>query len=149
MARKLDAAAIAELKRRIAAIPPHLARAAREQLKVDAERLAERMRRTVPVDEGDLRDSISVVDTSDGQYVARVKVTAGGAATRKPVRHTEKGNAPLYDYALGVEFGYRTEDGKHVEAKPFFHSTYRQQKKRIRSAVGRAITKAAKAESIG
>lgn len=65
-----------------------------------------------------------------------VAIVAGGPLTTKEVRD---GAGVSYDYALAAEFG--TTD---VDAQPYFFSSYRLLKRRIKSRVTRATTKSAK-----
>lgn len=92
-----------------------------------AQEIAEMAQRLVPVDEGDLRDSI--VATAAGQISpGGVEVPAGGA------------RVSTADYkAAWVEFGTVKS-----RAQPFFFPSYRANRKRARSRVGRAIGKALK-----
>lgn len=70
-----------------------------------------------------------------------VTVKAGGPETTKPVRNSEKGNAPEFDYGLAVEYG--TED---TNAQPYFWPSVRALSKRVRRRIDRAASKAVKAE---
>lgn len=96
--------------------------------------LAASQRRVVPVEEGDLRQSIRV---EKGRRKFQVLVKAGGPLTTKPVRNSEKGNSPTYDYALAQEFG--TEK---MPKNPFFYPVYRARRKDIKAAVRKAVKKA-------
>lgn len=69
----------------------------------------------------DLRDSIRV---EEGRRPTRFVVRAGGAAT------TRGG----YDYALANEFGT-----SKMNAQPFFWTTYRAERKRIRRELNKAM----------
>lgn len=86
----------------------------------------------VPVDEGDLRDSIR---TEPGEHPLQVVVTAGGEATTRPVRD---GVDASYDYSLGQEFGW----SDNPEGNPFFFGPYRLLKRRVVGRVTRAGRKA-------
>lgn len=132
----------------------------------DAERIARALRRITPsvkaaiapaVDKGateivvkarlaaaESKDSgalQSTIRTEPGPTDLAVTVKAGGPETTKPVRNSEKGNAPEFDYALGVEYG--TED---TNAQPFFWPSVRALSKRVRRRIDRAASKAVKAE---
>ncbi|CCB65396.1 HK97-gp10 family putative phage morphogenesis protein [Hyphomicrobium sp. MC1] len=124
---------IASLKKKIAAIPPSVRAAAVAALDKDADELVSSMRALSPVRSGKLRESIH---KEPGSTELQVKVVAGGQLTTKEVR---EGSGKPYDYAKGVEWGTH-----EMAAEPYFFPAYRLLKKRLRSRVKRAITKAAK-----
>jgi len=86
----------------------------------------------VPVDDGDLRDSIGRSPLSSGR-IGQV-VFAGGPTTTRPVR---SGVSVTYDYALAQEFG---RFGQHPN--PFFYPAYRFKKRRFKSRITREVKKA-------
>ncbi|PBB85732.1 HK97 gp10 family phage protein [Mesorhizobium sp. WSM3876] len=92
-----------------------------------ADRIATLARSLVPVDEGDLKQSIR---TEQGRHELAVDVKAGGKLTLRPVRAgiTE----PEYDYAAKVEY-----------EKPFFYSSYRALKTSVQRDISKAIKTAA------
>lgn len=158
MARKLNAQAIANITRRMRAVPEELKRAAEAEIVRVAEKMAADMRRDVPVDEGDLYDTIKVVQLADDGGQIAVRIQAGGERTTdrigtrtydREVRigsgdtagRTKKagGFNVTYDYAVGVEFGT-----SRVPARPYFWPNYRRHKKRVKAALSRVIRKAAK-----
>lgn len=126
--------------RRLRAIPPAVRKKVRAQLRANAAELVASQRAFAPVEDGKLQASIQFSDTSTANRIA-MTVTAGGAATTRPVR---KGQTATYDYALGQEFG--TED---MPANPFFFPPYRAKKrafkrtrnKAAKDAIGAAVTK--------
>ncbi|QBX38668.1 HK97 gp10 family phage protein [Brevundimonas sp. S30B] len=123
------------LRRRMKAIPAEVKKAARAQLRANAEELVETIKRFAPEEDGALRNSVRQQDVSTSTRIAR-RVQAGGALTTKPVRKSEKG-APTYDYALAQEFG--TE---RMPANPFFWPAWRLLRRRMRSRMTRAARKA-------
>lgn len=125
------------LRRRLKAIPAKVRKALREQNATNAAELAETMKGFAPEDQGALIASIKHQDVSTSTRISQ-EVRAGGAATTRPVRNSEKG-APDYDYALAQEFG--TED---MPATPFFWPAYRLKKRRFRQRMNRAAKKAVK-----
>lgn len=129
-----DAAAINALFK---AIPAQVKRAIEPAIDQGANEMIVRMKHLAPKEDGDLQNSIR---KEAGDRPLSVKVTAGGPLTTKPVRHSEKGNAPEYDYALGQEFG--TED---MPAQPFFWPSVNSTKKRVKRRIDRAIRKAIEA----
>ncbi len=126
------------IKRVLAAVPKAAKAAIQPAIDQGANELVGRMRYLAPKDEGDLQRSIRV---EPGPRELSVTVTAGGPLTTKPVRKSEKGNAPEYDYALGVEYG--TEE---MPARPFYWVSVNTLSKRIRRRIDRAIGKAVKTE---
>ena len=127
------------IKRVLAAVPKAAKAAIQPAIDQGAEEMAARMRYLAPVapeDGGDLQRSIRV---EPGPRELSATVTAGGPLTTKPVRKSEKGNAPEYDYALGVEYG--TEE---MTAQPFFWPSVNTTKKRVKRRIDRAISKAIK-----
>lgn len=118
------------LIRRLNALPKKIRDEAKKATKKNADELANRIRASVPVDSGDLRASVRVEETEMGHAVL-----AGGALTTKAAR---QGHGS-YDYSIGTEFG--TVD---TPAQPFFWTSYRKLKKRMRGRVRRAAAKAIK-----
>lgn len=94
-----------------------------EKLLAAAERVADKVRDAVPVDEGALRDSVRVVP---GRSKPSVAIIAGGPST------TDEGG---YDHALSTEFGTQRQ-----AARPFFYPTIRENLDLIEDAVPNAIT---------
>ena len=137
MAQKLTSQAIASIARRMRAVPEKVKQAAETEIRHRAEMLADDMRRDVrryAYEDGALHDSIKVerVEGEAGQIAVRVQ--AGGASTT-----VSSTGARPYDYALGIEFGNSTSP-----ARPFFYPNYRIHRRKIRSAVTRAMRKALK-----
>lgn len=125
------------LKRQLTVeVPGAVKAAARKALRAGANELVDEMRRLVPVDQGDLRDSISwtfgdapagtlAIDSFGGNSDLRVTIYAGG------------GDAY---YAFFQEFGTRFQPGT-----PFFFPSYRKLRRRVRSRITREINKAIRA----
>jgi len=125
-----------DIKRVLASIPAQVKRDVQPAVDAGATEMMLRMRFLAPKDDGDLQKSIRV---EDGPRELSARVSAGGELTTKPVRKSEKGNAPEYDYALGQEYG--TED---MPAQPFFWPSVNSTKKRVKRRIDRAISKAIK-----
>jgi HK97 gp10 family phage protein len=124
------------LQRRLKAIPLAVRRALKAQNAVNAAELVETVKGFMPVDDGTLRSSVKHQDVSDSTRISQ-RVSAGGAATTKPVRSSSKGNAPLYDYALAQEYG--TEK---MPANPAFWPAWRLKRRRFKARMSRAAKKA-------
>lgn len=135
MSLSKDAARIARILRSIPAKIKPKVQAAVDQ---GATEMMMRMRYLAPKEDGDLQASIRV---EDGPRELSATVTAGGERTTRPVRNSEKGNAPEFDYALAQEYG--TEE---MPAQPFFWPSVNTTKKRVRRRIDRAIGKAIKDE---
>jgi len=128
---------MARLRRQLTVdIPKSVRKAARDALALGASELVDEMRRLVPVDKGDLRDSIGwtfgsapagslVLDTMGGGKDLKVTVYAGGRDAF---------------YAWFQEFGT-----KNMSPNPYFFPSYRKLKRRIKSRITRNINKAIRA----
>lgn len=132
-----DDGGIGRLKQRLANIPKNVKEAVQPNLVRQGEMIADTMRRLVPVDSGELRDSIAVTppdsstppySTPGGSFVVpetSVAVTAGG----KDARHAHL-----------VEYGT-----VKMNAQPFFWPAVRLTRKKaqrnLKGAIGRAVKK--------
>lgn len=124
--------------RRFVAIPKFVRAAVLAQNEANARDLVRAQKRAAPKDDLTLEASIEATDESKEHRVVQ-RIRAGGATTTKPVRKSEKGGAPNYDYALGQEFG--TED---MPANPFFFPPYRARRKGYRASLRKAARDAVK-----
>lgn len=115
---------LAHLKKRLASLPQKIRTEVKASLETSADELVAFQRRLVPVDRGDLRDSIL---KRDGRHELSVEVVAG--------------NNKAF-YAAMVEFGT-----VNAPAQPYFFPPYRALKKRIKSRTSRAVKKAVKANA--
>lgn len=122
-----------KLKAKFRGMPIKTQVAAKRALDTGADDLIAMQKRLVPVEEGDLRDSIR---KEKGRTHLSVNVAAGGAKTTRAVR---AGVKAFYDYALAQEFG-TTE----MPANPFFWPAYRIKRRAIRARISREIRKALK-----
>lgn len=127
------------LKRKLARIPEEIKKRAQADLMLGGREINMLQRTLAPKDHGDLVASIRTEALTDG--TVGVEIKAGGPATTKPVRNSEKGNAPFFDYALAQEYG--TED---QAPNAFFWPGYKARKpavrKRVRAGVRRALKQA-------
>lgn len=121
---------VEELKRRLTQILPSVTAETMAEVRKQGERLADLMRRSVPVETGKLKRSIRV---EPGRNKVSVRVMAGGELTTVEVRG---GSGIPYDYSRGVEFGTAKST-----AEPFFWPSYRLLKRPIRSSLSRAVRK--------
>lgn len=120
-------------KRRLAFVPDAIRSRVRAELLRQAETLAGAMRAAAPKRSGHLAASIRIDESGlDNRDVMSVSILAGGELTTREVR---QGSGVAYDYARATEFGTQKE-----RAEPFFFSTYRAMKRRIRSAIAKAMT---------
>ncbi|MDP9788721.1 HK97-gp10 family putative phage morphogenesis protein [Agrobacterium tumefaciens] len=126
---------IEKMMRRLERIPEEVRRRTKAELMLGGREINMLQRSLVPKDDLTLAGTIRSEPLPDPQI--GVVILAGGEATTKPVRETEKGNSPEYDYALAQEFG--TED---MPANPFFRPAIRVKKKQVRNRVRAAARKA-------
>ncbi len=148
---------IAELNKKVAAIPKRIERAAKSAMETGAQELVDMMRRLVPVDSGDLRDSIG---WTWGNAPAGAKVIAQSDPDSRGLRITVyAGNEKAY-YAAWLEFGtaphnvakgggnkgFKGDAHGHPgsRAQPFFFPSYRALRKRVQSRIKRETRKAIK-----
>lgn len=142
---------LASLKRKLTnAIPRAAERAAREALQTNATNLVAEMKRRVPVDEGDLRDSIGwtwgdapagamvigTVAASEGDAM-RITIYAGNESTK-----VYNKNGMSFQNAALQEFG----TGK-MAPNPYFFPSYRGHKRRMKGRVTRSVRKAIRTAS--
>ncbi|MGH7020670.1 MAG: HK97-gp10 family putative phage morphogenesis protein [Brevundimonas sp.] len=111
------------LRKKMKAIPVNVRKAARAQLKKNAEELVETQKGFAPVDAGALKDTIKQQDVSDSTRISR-RVSAGG---------------PGVPYPAWVEFGHGQAD-----PKPFFWPAYRLKRRLFKGRMSRAARKAIK-----
>jgi HK97 gp10 family phage protein len=153
---------ISDLNKKVAAIPKRVEARAKIAMEAGADELIEMMKRLVPVDDGDLRDSIG---WTWGDAPAGAKVIASSDVGDRGLKITVyAGNDKAY-YAAWVEFGTAAhnvalgggtaagvrqatagEGTGHPgsTAQPFFFPAYRSLRKRIRARIRRETAKAFK-----
>lgn len=131
---------LAKLQRKLARIPAEVKKRAQADLMLGGREINMLQRSLAPKDDGVLASTIRTEPLSDGTVGCEIK--AGGAATTKPVRESEKGNAPDYDYAVEQEYG-----NEHMQANPYFWPGYNGRKKaalrRVRKGVKDTLKKLA------
>ncbi|MEO4000315.1 HK97-gp10 family putative phage morphogenesis protein [Mesorhizobium sp. CAU 1732] len=125
------------LKRKLARIPDAVKRRAQADLLLAGREINMLQRSLAPKDDGVLAGTIRTEALTDG--TVGVEIKAGGAATTKAVRNSEKGNSPNYDYALAQEFGT-----KDMSPNPFFYPGYRARRKKALANVRRGWKRAMK-----
>lgn len=129
-----DDGGLGEILKAFNDLPDEIVKEVRPAIEKGADEMVARMKYLAPEADGDLQASIR---KEPGPHQLAVTVTAGGPLTTKPVRNSEKGNAPEFDYSLAQEYG--TADHP---AQPFFWPTVNTTKKRVRRRIDRAIRKA-------
>lgn len=153
---------VSDLNKKVAAIPKRVEARAKIAMEKGAEELVEMMKRLVPVDDGDLRDSIgwtwgaapkgSVVFAESGADSRGLKITVyAGNEKAYYARWVEFGTA-AHNVALGggtvagVRQAAAGEGNGHPgsRAQPFFFPSYRALRKRIRARIRRETAKAFK-----
>lgn len=122
-----------KLRAKLRAMPDEVRREIRGALEKNANELVAMQKRLVPVDDGDLRDSIEWAWGDGETSRIGVKGQQGLAIT------VSAGSAEAF-HARWVEFG--TSDGR--PAQGFFYSPYRALRKRMKSRITRSQNKAIK-----
>lgn len=141
---------IAQLTKKLTKdVPARVHAAARAAMEQGADETVAMMKRLVPVKEGDLRDSIGwtwgeapagamILGTVQGRGYKTMRITIY-AGNEKTIVTNERG--VQFQNARLQEFGTQA-----MEANPFFFTTWRTMKKRVRSRISRNVRKAIKAE---
>lgn len=123
------------LKARFDAIPARVREAARLELEKSAQEIVDTMKRFAPAESGALRESIGWTWGD----------APSGSMTIGTVRGSEYGTMRITIYAGGKDAFYARfqEFGtKNMAANPFFFPAWRAKKKKVRSRLSRAISKA-------
>jgi HK97 gp10 family phage protein len=132
------------LKRKLRRFPEIVREEIRAAISQSADEMVELMKRTVPVDKGDLRDSIGWTWGAPPRGALVIATSANKAAREAGLVATIfAGNEAAY-YVRFIEFGT-----VKARAQPFFFPSYRLTKKRARARITRATTKAAKKVAAG
>ncbi len=131
MARSRD---LARLSARLEAIPKAVREAIQPALGSSGEELADAMRALAPVDEGDLKGSITV--TRAGQTTPAYSQPGGQTVVPENAVMVTVGNDAVR-YPHLQEYGTR-----HHAPRPFFWPAFRLKRKRIEGRIKRAISKA-------
>jgi HK97 gp10 family phage protein len=122
------------LKRKLRVLPKIAREEIRKALAQGAEEIADLARRLVPVDEGDLRASIG---WTFGRPPKGSRIL--GQAKGNGIAATIYAGSSEAFYSRWVEFGT-----VKMRARPYFYPAYRLGRKRAKSRISRAMTKAAK-----
>lgn len=128
---------LAKLQRKLKQLPVAAVAEIKRAMELGAEEMIDMMRSLVPVDDGDLRDSIGWTwgkAPKGSTVVAMAKSNLAGDLTIT----IYAGDAKAY-YARWVEFGTQK-----MTARPYFFVSYRANRKRVVSRIRRATTSAAK-----
>lgn len=145
---------VKELEKKLLAMPKRVEIAARKAMEKGADELVAMMRRLVPVDQGDLRDSIgwtwgeapkgSAVLAESEPDARGLKITV--YATDYKARWIEFGTAPHNVAEGGGNKSFSGVANAHPggRAQPFFFPSYRSLRKRIQSRIKREMKKAIK-----
>jgi len=140
-------------KGKISKLPKAVADAARSAMEEGAQEIVEAMKRLVPVDQGDLRDSInwcwgeppkgssgilSIGGKGGGINGNKITIFAGDDKAFY-ARFIEFGTHP---HAQGGQFPGTQSPG--TRAQPFFYPTWRAYKRRAKSRISRKVNAAIK-----
>lgn len=144
------------LKRKLRRFPAMVEAQIRKALEQNADELVKLARSIVPIEDGDLRDSIGWTygEPPKGSFaIGEVKGQAGRQGNTRITVYA--GNEKAF-YARWVEFGTKphaqpkrgaTHPG--TRATGFFFGSYRALRRRMKSRTTRAINKAARAAAAG
>lgn len=122
-----------KLFRRLNRIPEHVREAVQPAVNKGAQDMAGTMRHLAPVDEGDLRDSVTV--TPAGQTTPPYSQPSGSTLVPDGAAVVTVGNSDVR-YPHLVEYG--TSD---TQAQPFFWPAVRLNRKRAENRIKRAMAK--------
>lgn len=125
------------LKRRLEALPKAAKTEVRAVLEKTADEHVALAKRIAP--KGDKHALEQSIHKRAGRHDLSVETAAGGKATTKPTTPKAAREKSEYDYALAQEFG--TQD---MPANPFFFSSWRTMRKKVRGRATRAMRKAVK-----
>lgn len=128
---------VRELRKAAAFMPKRVENATRKAMEKGAQELVDMMKRLVPIDQGDLRDSIGWT-WGDAPAGTAVILQGRGGSEYAAMQITVYAGSDKVFYAGFVEFG--TKSGK--PAHPFFFPSYRALRKRIQSRIKRDMKKA-------
>lgn len=152
---------IRELEAKLAAIPARVERLTRAAMEKGAQELVDMMKRLVPADSGDLRDSIGWTwggapkgsfalfqvrgSKSDEAKYGALRITVyAGSDKAFYARFVEYGTAPHNVSQGGGNKSFRGEARPHpgARAHPFFFPAWRALRKRIQARIKREMKKA-------
>lgn len=148
------------LNRKLSLLPLAARRRIREAMGQGADELVATMKSLVPVDNGDLRDSIAWTWGAAPKGALTIATVRGRGMRNTGSENTitvYAGNADAF-WARWVEFGTaaHTAGGEFagatipaIPASPFFFVSYRANRKRVKSRITRAINKSAKEVATG
>lgn len=134
MSRNSLTAQSVALGKRLEKIPAELLAELRPALVQGAEEVADGARALVPVDEGDLRATITV--TGPGEQTPPY-ASGGGSVTAKPNQALVTVGSPEVRHGHLIEFGT-----VHAEAQPYLRPAFRLKKTRLLARINRAVGKA-------
>jgi len=157
MATKIDG--LDRLKRKLGRFPEMARREIAKAMEQSAQEVVEMAKRLAPIEDGDLRDSIgwNWYAAPPGSMVLGEVRPEGTKGAGNMAIVIYAGDDKAF-YARWVEFGTRPHVNGGIfagtqhpgsRAHPFFFPSWRAMRKRAKSRVSRAITKAAKAVAAG
>ncbi|WPM82805.1 HK97 gp10 family phage protein [Brucella pseudintermedia] len=138
------------LNRKLKALPALAEAAIKLAMEQGAEEIVAMMKRLVPVDNGDLRDSIGWTWGEAPSYSQRIGAVKSKTGNLKITIYA--GNSKVR-YAHLVEFGsaphinggmFAGTQNPGAKAQPFFFVSFRALRRRTKSRITRAINKSAK-----
>ena len=144
---------LAQLNRKLTVtIPNRVRKATRDAMEKGADELVAMMKRLVPVDQGDLRDSIGWTWGEAPRYaqkIAAVKAQDGDLSITIYAGNTKVRYAHLVEFGTKAHINGGKFEGTQnpgTTAQPFFYVSWRTMRKRIKGRVTRAMKKAIRQE---
>lgn len=131
-------------KRKLAAMPAAAKEEIRTAIGKSADEIVDLAKRLVPVDKGDLRDSIAWTWGAAPKGTTVLATTSRGAAADAGLVATIYAGGGDAFHAIFVEFGT-----VNMSAHPFFFPAFRFGRKRALSRISRATNSAAKKVAAG
>ena len=156
MARGATILGLAKLDRKMKRMPDVAKQLIQDAMSQGADEIIDMMKRLVPVDNGDLRDSIGWTWGKKPKYAQAIAAMKSAMAGDLTIT-IYAGNSKVR-YAHLVEFGtaphinggmFAGTQNPGVKASPFFFVSWRANRKKVKSRIRRAITKAAKQVAAG
>lgn len=141
---------LGSLEKKLKKLPPAAEKAIREAMEQGANEIVAMMKSLVPVDSGDLRDSIGWTWGERPRYsqaIATVKSRDGKLALTIFAGNERVRYSHLVEFGAAPHIaGGMFEGAQHpgAPAQPFFFVSWRALRRRTRSRISRAITKSAK-----
>ena len=144
-----------ELNVKLKKLPEQAEKRVKEAMEIGANEIVALMKSLVPVDSGDLRDSIGWTWGDRPKYsqaIATVKSTDGKLALTIYAGNTKVRYSHLIEFGTAAHVNggmFLGTQHPGTKAQPFFFVSWRALRRRTKSRITRAITKSAKEVAAG